>query len=236
MKRGMAVTVVVAAIFSLLSCAKTGDTAGKTSLKDFTEKSSYALGMDFGSYVKGMPVDIDLASLLQGLKDTVEERECLLTQEEMSTVMMEFQQKVQEEGAKKRDGLSKTNIEEGRKFLEANKTADGVVTTESGLQYTVITEGDGPKPKATDVVSVHYLGTLLDGTEFDSSYKRGEPAGFQLDKVIPGWTEGVQLMSVGSKYRFFIPSELAYGERGGGQIIGPNATLIFEVELLSIGE
>lgn len=126
------------------------------------------------------------------------------------------------------------NRQEGEVFLRENATKDGVVTTASGLQYMVLEESDAEKPVATDQVKVHYRGTLLDGTEFDSSYKRGQPASFGLQRVIAGWTEGVQLMSVGSKYRFFIPSSLAYGQRGAGPLIGPNATLIFDVELLEI--
>ncbi len=127
-----------------------------------------------------------------------------------------------------------SNLEEGQAFLAENKSVDGVVETPSGLQYLILTEGDGPSPSATDRVTVHYEGKLLDGTVFDSSYERGEPYGTRLNEVIAGWTEGVQLMAVGSKFRFFIPANLAYGERGSGADIGPNATLIFEVELLAI--
>jgi FKBP-type peptidyl-prolyl cis-trans isomerase FkpA len=130
--------------------------------------------------------------------------------------------------------MSQTAKEKGEAFLQENAKKDGITTTASGLQYEVITEGDGKKPGATDTVQVHYRGTLLDGTEFDSSYKRGEPISFRLNQVIPGWTEGLQLMTVGSKYRLFIPSNLAYGSRGAGGVIGPDETLIFEVELLDV--
>ena len=135
-----------------------------------------------------------------------------------------------------RESQGETNTVEGAAFLEANKMQDGVMTTASGLQYMVIEKGDGPKPSASDRVTVHYRGTLIDGSEFDSSYSRGQPATFPVSGVIPGWVEGLQLMNVGGKYKFFIPSELAYGERGAGQRIGPNAVLIFEVELLEIAK
>ena len=137
-------------------------------------------------------------------------------------------------GNEKNKETAEKNKIEGDAFLAENKNKEGVKTTESGLQYEVITAGEGSKPKATDQVSVHYVGTLIDGTEFDSSHKRGQPATFFLNRVVKGWTEGLQLMPVGSKYRFYIPSELGYGERGAGPKIGPNATLTFEVELLEI--
>lgn len=148
--------------------------------------------------------------------------------------MQEFSQKARDAKMQKRDELAATNLSAGKAFLEANKAKAGITTTASGLQYEVITQGTGPQPKPSDTVSVNYRGTLIDGTQFDSSYDRGQPAQFQLDAVIPGWTEALQLMPVGSKYRIYVPAELAYGERGAGGQIGPNAALIFEVELLSI--
>ena len=172
--------------------------------------------------------------LLQGLTDVLDDRELAMTQAEANQVMQEFAQKVQEEQAGLRAELFDKNREEGAAFLAENGEKPGVITTTSGLQYEVMVEGDGPKPGATDQVSVHYRGALLDDTEFDSSYERGMPATFGVNGVITGWTEALQLMSVGSKYRLFIPSELAYGQGGSPPDIGPNATLIFEVELLSI--
>jgi FKBP-type peptidyl-prolyl cis-trans isomerase len=160
----------------------------------------------------------------------------LLTQDEMMTALQTFQTTMMERQQAKAEREASENITAGEAFLAENASKEGVMVTESGLQYKVITEGSGPKPQATDQVTVHYRGTLLDGTEFDSSYSRGEPATFGLNQVIPGWTEGVQLMNVGSKYEFYIPANLAYGERGAGASIGPNSTLIFEVELISIGE
>ena len=152
----------------------------------------------------------------------------------MSLLLVTCAAKKNELKTPKTETLAEKNMEEGEKFLSENKKKKGIVTTKSGLQYIVLSEGNGARPKATDKVKVHYKGTLIDGTEFDSSYKRGEPAVFQVKGVIPGWTEALQLMKVGSKYNLFIPSNLAYGQRGAGSKIGPNVTLIFEVELLSI--
>ncbi|MFH1842728.1 MAG: FKBP-type peptidyl-prolyl cis-trans isomerase [bacterium] len=194
----------------------------------------YALGMDIGSSMRQIPADIDHAVLMQGFTDQLNGAEMLMTPEESQQVMGEFNQQMAGAEQERRAVQGEANITEGAAFLTANKAKDGVVETESGLQYKVLTEGDGPHPSATDKVKVHYQGTLLDGTEFDSSYSRGEPISFSLDGVIAGWTEGVQLMSVGSKYEFYIPSNLAYGERGAGRDIGPNATLIFVIELLAI--
>ena len=199
-----------------------------------TEKISYVLGLDIGNHLKGLQTDIDLDIFLQGVKTSLQDKKPLITPEQSATIKKEFSQKMMAERAEKNKKMAGINKEEGEKFLVENKTKEGVKTTKSGLQYMVLEEGKGNKPKATDTVSVHYRGTLINGTEFDSSFKRGQPAKFPLNRVIPGWTEGLQLMSEGSKYRFFIPSNLAYGESGTGPMIGPNATLIFDVELLTI--
>lgn len=198
------------------------------------EKISYVLGLDIGNHLKGLQTDIDLDVFLQGVETSLEGKDPLITPEQATNIKKEFSQKMMQERAEKNKKMAVTNKEEGEKFLAENKTKEGVKTTESGLQYIVLEEGKGETPKATDTVSVQYKGTLINGTEFDSSYKRGKPATFPLNRVIPGWTEGLQLMREGAKYRFFIPSDLAYGERGTGPVIGPNATLIFDVELLSI--
>ena len=193
------------------------------------QKSSYAIGVNIGRSFKQQGLEADTEQLVKGFKDAMAGT-IALSDADLQQAMMSLQQEMmaaqQAKGAK-----AKT---EGTDFLAANKSKEGVKSTASGLQYKVIKEGTGPKPKATDTVVAHYRGTLIDGTEFDSSYKRGEPTEFPLSGVIKGWTEGLQLMPVGSKYQFFIPSELAYGERGAGGQIPPNATLIFEVELVGI--
>ncbi len=154
--------------------------------------------------------------------------------EEISELVQELIEKTQRDNVRRRAEQAETNMQTGEEFLAENKAKDGVVETGSGLQYIVLTQGEGPSPAAADRVTVHYEGKSLDGKVFDSSYERGEPSEFVLDAVISGWTEGVQIMKVGSKYRFFFPTDLAYGERGACQDIGPNAALIFEVELVSI--
>lgn len=202
--------------------------------ESFEEKASYALGVDIGNNVKQFATSLDRDALVDGLLDALSDREPRLSPEEVSDLVREWLAKAQEENARRRSEQAETNMQEGEEFLAENKAKDGVVETASGLQYIVLTQGEGPSPAATDRVTVHYEGKLLDGTVFDSSYERGEPSEFVLNEVISGWTEGVQLMKVGSKYRFFVPSDLAYGGRGAGEDIGPNATLIFEVELISI--
>ena len=234
MKTILSTLVALILSLSLLSCSSGEKSASKKALKSDSERFGYALGMDIGNSLKEMQADIDLPSLMAGLRDTFEGTEALLTPEEAAEVGKEFSKKMQEKQAEKNKNLAGKNREEGEAFLTENKKKEGIVTTERGLQVMLLEEGDGPKPKATDQVKVHYQGTLLDGTEFDSSYKRGQPVTFPVNGVIAGWTEALQLMKVGSKVRLFIPSDLAYGERGAGQRIGPNATLIFEVELLGI--
>jgi len=223
--------------------AKTGTTtkprtAVPFALKTPKDKASYAIGMNIGKGVaaklKQQPMDVDQAILLRGMKDALAGGKMLLTEEEERTVLMQLSveaRKKQEEQMKLAAGPNKKI---GEEFLAANKTKDGVVTLPSGLQYKILTAGTGPKPTAADTVNCNYRGTLIDGTEFDSSYKRGQPASFALNQVIKGWTEALQLMPVGSKWQLFIPSDLAYGDPGRGPQIGPGATLIFEIELLSI--
>jgi FKBP-type peptidyl-prolyl cis-trans isomerase FklB len=172
--------------------------------------------------------------LFGGLKDALAGKEAALTKEEREKTLQAFQKEMMEKQITASKEAATKNAAEGEKFLTENKKKDGVKTTASGLQYKVLKEGSGPSPKETDTVVVNYKGTLIDGTEFDSSFKRNEPASFQVNRVVKGWIEALQLMKAGSKYQLFIPSALAYGERGAGQLIGPNATLIFEVELLSI--
>lgn len=220
----------LALVLALTACGKDG----KSSLNSDTEKFSYAIGMDIGRSLKRLDTEIDVVALRQGVQDVLDDKETLLTQEEVVEVMTSFSQKIQQEQEEKQKKASGENAEAAEKFFAENAKKEGVKTTQSGLQYEVITEGKGEKPKASDRVSVHYTGKLLDGTVFDSSVERGEPATFPLNAVIPGWTEGLQLMTVGSKYKLYIPPELGYGERGAGPKIGPNAALVFEVELLKV--
>ena len=200
-----------------------------TPLANDDEKFSYALGMMIGERILKQYGAVDYDILLEGMKAKHLDQETLLDLDQAGEAVMKHQQAMT-------DAQNAEIIATGNAFLEENAKADGVTVTASGLQYKVITPADGDKPSATDSVTVHYRGVLLDGTEFDSSYSRGEPATFKLNQVIPGWTEGVQLMSVGSKYKFAIPHQLAYGERGAGGPIGPYETLIFEVELISINQ
>ncbi|MBM4160332.1 MAG: FKBP-type peptidyl-prolyl cis-trans isomerase [Ignavibacteria bacterium] len=206
----------------------------KASLKSQRDKVSYTIGLDIGRNLKRQLIDVDLNLFMQGIKDGLTDAKALLSDNEAQEVMMTFQKEQMaklNENAKK---LGEKNKKEGEAFLAENKKKPGIVTLPSGLQYKIIKEGTGRNPKTTDTVVTHYRGTLLDGKEFDSSYKRGEPATFPLNGVIRGWTEALQLMKPGSKWQLFIPPQLAYGERGAGQDIGPNATLIFEVELLAV--
>ena len=193
------------------------------------EKVSYSLGVNVAKSVQAQGLEsIDAPAIAKAFKDVFEGNDLDISEEEANLVLQDYFTKINNKA-------QEANIGTGMKFLEENAKKEGVVTTASGLQYTVITKGDGEQPKETDNVTVHYHGTLLDGTVFDSSVERGQPASFPVNGVIPGWVEALQLMNVGSKYKLFIPSNLAYGERGAGGAIGPNATLIFEVELISIG-
>jgi FKBP-type peptidyl-prolyl cis-trans isomerase FklB len=198
------------------------------------DKASYAIGLNIGKSMHRDDVDVDPKIVMQGLADALAGNKPLLTDEEIKTTMTAFQEDLRKKQEVKRQALLETNKKEGEAFLTANGAKEGVVTLPSGLQYKILKAGTGPKPSATDSVVCNYRGTLLDGTEFDSSYKRGQPATFGVGQVIKGWTEALQLMPTGSKWQLFIPADLAYGERGQGADIAPNSTLIFEVELMSI--
>lgn len=221
------------------AAASSKDAAG---LSTDSQKVGYSIGIDIANNLKKQfdGLDVDLNSLSQGLNDGLKGTK-KLSEEEMKKVIEGFRKKMMEkmmadqqktQDSRRVDGPK--NLEAGKKFLVDNGKKPGVKTTASGLQYTVIKEGDGPMPKASDQVVVHYRGTLVDGKEFDSSYQRGEPATFGVGQVIKGWTEALQLMKTGAKYKLFIPSELAYGEEGAGGDIPPNSVLIFEVELIKI--
>jgi FKBP-type peptidyl-prolyl cis-trans isomerase FklB len=206
----------------------------KPQLKDQKDKASYSIGYDIGDTFKKQKIEVNVDALVAGLKESLAGKEAALPKEEREKTLQAFQKEMMEKQVAASKEAAEKNKAEGDKFLAENKKKDGVKTTASGLQYKVIKEGSGASPKETDTVVTNYRGTLIDGTEFDSSYKRNEPASFPVNRVIKGWTEALQLMKPGAKYQLFIPSSLAYGERGAGQVIGPNATLIFDVELLSI--
>ena len=219
--------------------------AGDVEIKTEKQKLSYSIGMNAGhsmkESLKTQSVDVDPVILLKGLNDGIMDAKPQMTEDEMKAILEGLQKtlmaKQQEQAAKQQEqakAVAEKNKKDGEAFLAANKKKEGVITMPSGLQYKILTAGKGKSPKATDTVTVNYRGTTIDGTEFDSSYKRGKPATFALNQVIPGWTEAVQLMKEGAKWEIYIPSNLAYGERGAGATIGGNATLIFEVELLSI--
>lgn len=204
-----------------------------TELNTDEQKLGYIIGMDIGKSLREQNTDVDLDSLVDAIRATYKGDELALTDEEAAAIRQTYVQKRQAAAQAETAVAGQKNATEGQKFLTENKLKDGVQTTESGLQYKVVSMGEGAKPVATDTVKVHYSGKLLDGTEFDSSYARNEPISFALNRVIPGWTEGVQLMPIGSKFEFYIAPELAYGEGGGGPI-PPNSTLTFVVELLDI--
>lgn len=230
MRRIERIGLVAAVGLVAFACAEGPD------MQSFTEKSSYAIGLDVGKSVQRTGAEIHYPSLVRGIEDVLRERDLALTDEEADQVMRELAARLEEGSKERMDAASEENISAGNAYRADNGARDGVVTTESGLQYEVLVVGPGPRPTASDRVTVHYTGTLIDGTEFDSSRKRGEPVTFPVGGVIPGWIEGLQLMPVGSTYRFVISPELGYGERGSPPRIGPNATLVFEVELIEIPE
>ncbi|MBI4596185.1 MAG: FKBP-type peptidyl-prolyl cis-trans isomerase [Candidatus Tectomicrobia bacterium] len=203
-------------------------------LKSQKDKVSYSIGLSIGKDLKKESLDIDVDLLTKGIKDAIAGGKTLMSDQEVGEAMAAFQKEMMAKQGARMKAVGEKNKTEGEAFLVENKKKEGVVTLPSGLQYKVIKAGDGEMPKASDTVSTNYRGTLVDGTEFDSSYKRGQAVTFPVNGVIPGWTEALQLMKVGSKWELYVPSNLAYGEKGAGHNIGPNATLIFEVELISI--
>jgi FKBP-type peptidyl-prolyl cis-trans isomerase FklB len=215
-------------------CAGGLQAADKVDLTDQKAKVSYGIGMNLGMQWRQQEVPIDPDLLMKGMRDAMEGKETLMTEEEMRNTLTAFQNQHRAQQMEKRKLQGEKNLADGEKFLAENKTKPGVVTLPSGLQYKVINEGAGESPAAHDQVTVNYRGTLINGTEFDSSYKRGEPATFAVGGVIKGWTEALQLMKPGAKWELYIPSALAYMERGSGAQIGPNSTLIFDVELVSV--
>jgi FKBP-type peptidyl-prolyl cis-trans isomerase FklB len=206
----------------------------KTELKTGKDSVSYAIGLNIGTRLKQQSVDIDAGLVARGIKDAGSNGTRLLTEDQAESVINTLQQQIAAKQDSVKKALGMKNKLDGEAFLAENKKKEGVIVLPDGLQYKILKEGNGKKPKADETVTVNYRGTLIDGTEFDSSTKRGEPSTFRVNGIIKGWTEALQMMPVGSKWQLFIPPELAYGERGAGNLIPPNATLIFEVELLSI--
>lgn len=216
-------------LIALTACNQGNGGISDSELNNATDSVSYALGISIGSNLKGQFEDIDPAIIADAIRDVYDEGELTFEAPEANQYLRAYVQEAQQRKGEE-------NLAQADDFLEENKERDSVQVTESGLQYIVVREGSGEQPVSTDQVQVHYKGTLMDGTVFDSSYERGEPATFQASQVIPGWTEALQMMKVGAKWKLFIPPDLGYGERGAGQQIGPNEVLIFEVELLDIVE
>jgi len=234
-KRGAAGALAILFAAFLPACQGGLDSAQNAPLESDSQKASYAVGLQMGNQIAVARDHIALDAFVRGIQDALAERDPAITPDSMQAVMTRFSQMIQEEQQAEVAAAAEKNQTEGAEFLATNAAKSGVTTTESGLQYEVLREGDGPKPMATDQVTIHYKGTLIDGTEFDSSYERGEPATFSVTGVIAGFSEALQLMPVGSQYRFVIPGELGYGPQGSGQI-PPNATLIFEVEMIDIAQ
>ena len=218
--------VIISSLLLFIACKS--KTTKEIVLNNELDSVSYSLGVNIGENMQSQFEDINIDNFLIGMKEVINEKTDPKINGEQALMI------IQNYFAKKQSAISESKIEEGKKFLEENSKKEGVITLVSGLQYEIINEGSGPKPKLEDNVTTHYHGTLLDGTVFDSSVDRGEPASFPVGGVIKGWTEALQLMSVGSKWKLYVPYNLAYGERGAGQQIGPYTTLIFEVELISI--
>jgi FKBP-type peptidyl-prolyl cis-trans isomerase FklB len=222
------------AILAIALIATAGYSAEMPALKTQKERASYAMGVDIGNMLLRQPVDIDVNTFLRGAGDVMNKKNLLLTDQELREILTALQKEMIAKQEERMKTVGEKNRKDGQAFLTANKKKEGVKTLPSGLQYKVVKEGTGKIPKATDTVTTNYRGTLIDGTEFDSSYNRGQPATFPVNGVIKGWTEALQLMKTGSKWQLFVPSDLAYGDKGAGPQIGPNAVLIFEVELLSV--
>ena len=221
-------------VFSFGCAAEEAKVVPELKLDTPKNRISYTIGVNIGQDFKSQKMDIDADLLLAGIKDSLAGKELRLTEEEMASEIQKFQEDMQAKMMAEMEALSAKNKADGEAFLAENAKQEGVVVTASGLQYKVLEAGEGDSPVPSDVVTVHYRGTLVDGTQFDSSYDRGQPATFPVGGVIPGWTEALQLMKPGAKWQLVIPADLAYGERGAGQAIGPNSTLLFDVELLSV--
>ncbi len=227
-------TILISLILLLSNCGTITEDERSIALETKKDSISYVIGTDIAHSLDLIKDDINLDKLIGGMKDHLDEKPLLVKKEVGQKMLRKFSREVQEKQHAKRMILAQENLKKGNEFLEKNKQNEGVVTTQSGLQYLVLKQGDGPRPSQTDKVKVHYRGTTIDGTVFDSSYDRGQPTTFQVNSVIKGWNEALLLMNVNSKYKLFIPSNLAYGPRGSEPKIGPNEVLIFEVELMGI--
>jgi FKBP-type peptidyl-prolyl cis-trans isomerase FklB len=244
MKRSFATKLVIGILVPLAATALAQDdlpapegVAAADPQAQFNQQVSYCLGLDFGRGLVEGEVEVDVESLAAGLRDAVTGAQPKLTDEQFAAVMGRFQTIMQakaQAAEKKMAGRGAENLARGEKFLTENATKEGIQVTPSGLQYRIVAEGSGDSPGPRDTVRCHYEGTLIDGTVFDSSYKRGEPAEFPVNRVIPGWTEALQMMKPGAKWEVFLPSKIAYGERGAGGAIGPNETLVFTIELIEV--
>jgi FKBP-type peptidyl-prolyl cis-trans isomerase len=226
----------VASVLCCMLFAGAAAAADKVELKTQKDKASYAIGLDMGGSLKKNDIEVNTDALIKGIKDGLTDAKPMMSEQELKETIAALQKDMMAKQQEKQKAVAEKNKKEGEAFLEANKKKPGVKVLPSGLQYKVLKEGTGKTPGLSDTVTVNYKGTLIDGTEFDSSYKRGQPATFPVKGVIPGWTEALQLMKEGSKFELYIPSNLAYAERGAGGAIGPHATLIFEVELISISK
>ena len=215
-------------------CDSSSNSSKNVTLTTEKEKVGYSIGMNFAKQFIQQNIDISHQALLAGIEDVFNKKELKISEKDAMTTMNAFRKKMMEKFQNERTAKLKKNVDEGHKFLVENKKRKGVTSLPSGLQYEIIKKGKGKKPRASDFVVTNYKGSLIDGTEFDSSYKRGKPAEFPVQGVIKGWQEALKLMPVGSKWKLYIPAKLAYGERGQGRVIGPNSTLIFEMELLEI--
>ncbi len=227
---------VILVVVGVLGCQSQGiNQGGKTTLATKKDSVSYGIGYNIGRNLAKDSIEVNYDAVLAGMKDAkVDSAKRMLSEDVIDSCMRVFQKEMMEKQMATMQAQGDKNKSDGAAFLASNKTQPGVVTLPDGLQYKVIKDGTGPKPRADQTVVVHYRGTLLNGQEFDSSYKRGEPATFQVGSLIKGWTEALQMMKVGSKWQLWIPADLAYGERGAGGVIPPNATLVFEMELISV--
>ncbi len=221
-------------VLCLVLVACQSNTQDKVTLKTQRDTVSYGIGTDIGKNLKVQQIEVNAQALAKGIADAITGGTMMLTDQQIQECMTRFQRELMAKAEEKSKVLGEKNKKESETFLTANKSKEDVKTTPSGLQYKVEKMGDGVKPKPEQNVTVHYKGSLIDGTEFDNTYKRGEPTSFQLNGFIKGWTEGLQLMPVGSKFTFYIPAELGWGVAGAGNAVPPNAALIFEVELLSV--